>query len=387
MLARPFAAALAIVMSLAATSSVEAQPLGTFTWQLQPFCNRVTFAVTQVEGAFMLAGYDDQCGGGADHAAASGVASLNPDGSVNLGISIITPDVGTVHVDATLDVGTLSGPWRDSFQYDGTLALNGAAPGSPRPSPHGGFHYAGGYNAAGPFGGGFFFGLGHNGPRTAPTAIRFADTLGRFGAGGHHGGGYNWPTGLISMDAAEDWTPMANGTRMVFMTTPIGATSATEQMLIDYNGFVGIGTGNQRPEDRLHVRGDIRVGTGGANGCLKSSNGGTIIGVCASDARFKRDVTAYHDVLSRVAALRPVTFSWRSESFPEHGFGPDREAGLIAQDVEQVLPELVVTAEDGYKAVNYSRLPLLAIEAIKELKEKNDALEARLAALEALVKK
>jgi hypothetical protein len=48
-----------------------------------------------------------------------------------------------------------------------------------------------------------------------------------------------------------------------------------------------------------------------------------------------------------------------------------------------VLPQLVVTDDQGHKAVNDSKLPLLAIQAIRELKEKTDALEARLAALEA----
>ena len=69
--------------------------------------------------------------------------------------------------------------------------------------------------------------------------------------------------------------------------------------------------------------------------------------------------------------------------FPAAGFGPDREAGLLAQEVEQVLPELVTTNADGYKAVNYSQLPLLAIQAIKELKARNDELEASVAALAA----
>ena len=123
---------------------------------------------------------------------------------------------------------------------------------------------------------------------------------------------------------------------------------------------------------------------------MKNRNGGTIIGTCASDERFKRDVRAQADVLDRVASLRPVEFSWRVDDFPGRGFGPDREAGLLAQEVEQVLPELVITDADGFKAVNYSQLPLLAIQAIRELKERNDGLEAsvaelaaRLAALEA----
>ena len=108
---------------------------------------------------------------------------------------------------------------------------------------------------------------------------------------------------------------------------------------------------------------------------------------CSSDSRFKRDVVAYENLLPRVAALQPVAFSWRSSAFPEQGFGPEREAGLVAQDVERVLPELVTTDADGFKAVDYSKLPLLAIQAIRELKEKNDALESRLAAIEALLGK
>jgi hypothetical protein len=50
--------------------------------------------------------------------------------------------------------------------------------------------------------------------------------------------------------------------------------------------------------------------------------------------------------------------------------------------VDQVLPEIVTTDADGYRQVDYSKLPLLAIQAIKELREANSALEQRLAAIE-----
>ena len=44
-----------------------------------------------------------------------------------------------------------------------------------------------------------------------------------------------------------------------------------------------------------------------------------------------------------------------------------------------MLPELVVTNDDGFKAVDYSKLPLLTIQAVKELKAENDALKQRVA--------
>ena len=77
--------ALAVVTLLPAAAA--AQPLGTFTWQQQPFCNRSTFTVTFTGQVFTLDGFDDGCGAAA-RAAASGVATLNPNGSVSLGISI-----------------------------------------------------------------------------------------------------------------------------------------------------------------------------------------------------------------------------------------------------------------------------------------------------------
>jgi hypothetical protein len=343
---------------------------------------RFTRTVTQHGTTFTLDGYDDRCGA-AVRASAAGVASINPNGSVTMGFTMVTPDVGPLHVNAVIDVATFSGTWRDNVLFEGTLAFGGSAGGNPRPSPLMGFHYAGGYFGTGPFGGGFFFGRAHRGPAAAPQAVQLGDSLARFGGGGFNSQTFTNPTGMVEVVAAEDWTPTANGTRIAFWTTPIGSMFGNfPRMVIDYSGFVGIGTLSARPFDPLQVKGDIRVGTSGTNGCLKNDNGGIIIGTCASDERFKRDVIAYANVLGRVAALRPVSFAWRTDGFPERHFGPEREDGLVAQEVEAVLPELVVTDEQGYKAVNDSKLPLLAIQAIRELKEKNDELEARIAALE-----
>jgi hypothetical protein len=83
-------------------------------------------------------------------------------------------------------------------------------------------------------------------------------------------------------------------------------------------------------------------------------------------------------MLDAVTSLRPVHYDWRTDEFPDRHFSAYRSSGLIAQEVEQVLPELVVTGKDGYKAVEYSKLPLLAVQAIKELKAENDALQGKL---------
>ena len=224
------------------------------------------------------------------------------------------------------------------------------------------------------------------GTRTAPTAVLANDVIGSIDATGSTGGGFTAGRAGISFRAAETWSSGGGtGTRIVFSTTLIGEPlTQTEQMVIDHDGQVAIGHTN--PARKLDVNGNVRVGAIGPTsfwGCVEDRGGSMIAGTaCSSDRRFKRDITPFAAALDHVAALRPVHFYWRADEFPERAFGTRESFGLIAQDVEAVLPELVTTDEDGYKAVNYSKLPLLAIQAITELKARNDALERRLAALE-----
>ena len=112
-----------------------AQSLGTFTWQLQPFCNRVTVSVTQNGGIYTLDGYDDQCGA-PQRAPLVGLAMPNPDGSIGLGFHIATAPGGkTVSVESRISLATIGGPWTDSAGNTGTLVLNGAVAASARPAP------------------------------------------------------------------------------------------------------------------------------------------------------------------------------------------------------------------------------------------------------------
>ncbi len=134
----------------------------------------------------------------------------------------------------------------------------------------------------------------------------------------------------------------------------------------------------------LDVNGDVRIGLNGSlDGCLEDRGAAVIAGTCSSDLRLKTDVVAFPSMLDRVAQLRPVTFRWRAEEFPDRHFGTERTFGLIAQEAEAVVPELVVTRPDGYKAVNYSRIPLVTLQAVRELAAENETLRASLRNLQA----
>lgn len=136
MLHRWAMAGLVGALGLGAVNGASAQPMGTFSWQLQPFCNVVTVSVTQNGGVYTLDGYDNQCNA-AQRAPLVGVATPNPDGSIGLGLSIVTVPGGlAVHVDARLSLPTLGGNWSDSSGHSGTLVFGGPGGSSPaRPAP------------------------------------------------------------------------------------------------------------------------------------------------------------------------------------------------------------------------------------------------------------
>lgn len=85
-----------------------------------------------------------------------------------------------------------------------------------------------------------------------------------------------------------------------------------------------------------------------------------------SDIRFKRNVIAIDNPLEKVMKMRGVTYEYRTGEFPEYGFASGRHAGCIAQEVEEIFPEAVLTDSIGYKSLNYSELIPLLLEAVKE---------------------
>jgi hypothetical protein len=87
----------------------------------------------------------------------------------------------------------------------------------------------------------------------------------------------------------------------------------------------------------------------------------------SSDIRLKKNITDIDDALDKTLKLRPVYFEWRQDEFPEENLESGRQMGLIAQEVEPILPEVVITDnKDGYKAIAYSKIIPITIAAIQE---------------------
>jgi hypothetical protein len=127
-------AATAFVLCLAGATTASAQSLGTFRWQLAPFCNTVTLDVESRRGQFVLTGFDDMCGA-LRRGAATGSAHFNPDGTVGLAITVVRPDGFVVQHSAFITIAALSGTWSDDSGNSGTFAFNAPSPASGPPRP------------------------------------------------------------------------------------------------------------------------------------------------------------------------------------------------------------------------------------------------------------
>ncbi len=135
-------------------------------------------------------------------------------------------------------------------------------------------------------------------------------------------------------------------------------------------GTVGrVGVGTTAPSATLDV-----VGTGFINGMA-----------ITSDKRYKNNIETIESGLDKVMALRGTTYEYNNENGHRNNFREGLTYGFIAQEVKEVLPELVWEDEDGYYAVNYDGVLPVLVEAIKELNDKsteNAELEDRLTAME-----
>jgi hypothetical protein len=114
--------------------------------------------------------------------------------------------------------------------------------------------------------------------------------------------------------------------------------------------------------------------TGNINAASMTALGGFNI---TSDRRLKKNILPLNQTLSKVLQLRGVSYQWKDEKKPQAN-----QIGVIAQEVEEIYPEFVHTDEDGQKAVNYSQMVAVLIEALKEMNGTVQSLESKVALLE-----
>lgn len=101
----------------------------------------------------------------------------------------------------------------------------------------------------------------------------------------------------------------------------------------------------------------------------------------ASDERFKQNITAIASPLERLLSINGVEYEMRTDAFSKNNFQQGRQMGLLAQNVEKVVPEAVHEL-DGYKGVDYARLVPLLVESIKEQQKQIEELKNKISQLQ-----
>ena len=159
-----------------------------------------------------------------------------------------------------------------------------------------------------------------------------------------------------------------------------------------YNSILGSYNGNQNGLDIRTASNYIVLSDGAGNpraywnGATMYQNGdinatGNVTAYYSSDAKFKQNIRQIDNAIEKAIVIGGKYFDWTDEYIANKGgadgyFVRKNDIGVVAQDVQTVLPEAVRTKEDGTLAVDYQKLVSLAFAAIAELKAEIDVLRA-----------
>jgi len=137
---------------------------------------------------------------------------------------------------------------------------------------------------------------------------------------------------------------------------------------------IGLGTGDDVEFDSLGVG----TPAGGTTGLIRATN--DVVAFYSSDITFKENINIIPNPMDMVSKINGVYFDWKKDFLDSRGgednyFNRKKDVGVIAQEIEQVLPEIVGTRPDGTKAIKYDRLTCLLIECVKNLQNQINSLK------------
>ncbi|MFW6233535.1 MAG: tail fiber domain-containing protein [Nanoarchaeota archaeon] len=105
----------------------------------------------------------------------------------------------------------------------------------------------------------------------------------------------------------------------------------------------------------------------------------------SSDIRLKKNIRPLENPLSKIMQFNGVNYNWRIDEYSRMDFNDKTQIGLIAQDVEEIVPELVSTDSQGYKSISYQKISVLLVESIKDQQNQIDELKEEIERLKELI--
>ncbi len=329
---------------------------GADTWLCDSTANCANISGSAVKVGAKGGGGNTGSTGGTGGAAASGVGDVKTSGGNGGNGDSVSPGAAGGGGGA----GGPQGNGNNGSNLNGNSGGNGGSGGA-------GFGGAGGIGVAGNTGGsgdtGTEFDLAH-GSGGGGAGGGYAGSDLRGGHGGSYGGGAG---GFSGNGGAQG---QVSGAGIIVLTyTPTTGTS-TLFSVTSSNGYVGIGTA--APAAPLDV---VGLSTnGGAIARFKDTNstgcaistGGVIS--CSSDARLKKNISDTQYGLDTLMSLRAVDYNWNHEDD-----GITKTAGFLAQEIEQIMPKLVMTDSNGFKQLNTIGLMPVLAKGIQELGNQSSA--------------
>ena len=122
------------------------------------------------------------------------------------------------------------------------------------------------------------------------------------------------------------------------------------------------------------VDGALSVGGTISGSLIRSS--GDVVAFHSSDKRLKDNIRTIEEPIYKLRQLKGVEYEWnnKQDTYPSGSL----DSGIIAQDVQKVLPQLVKEKEDGYLGVRHDRLVGLLVEAIKDQQDQIDEMKEQI---------
>ena len=117
----------------------------------------------------------------------------------------------------------------------------------------------------------------------------------------------------------------------------------------------------------------IGVGVAASATAGRIDASGDVVAYSSSDRNFKENITPIENPIEKIRKISGNTYDWKADLKDVHGY-EGNDVGVIAQEIEEVLPQIVTTRENGYKAVKYEKLVALLIEGIKAQQNQIDSL-------------
>jgi len=168
--------------------------------------------------------------------------------------------------------------------------------------------------------------------------------------------------GELSASLADDQSGLAS------LTTTVGTKLAKSSNLSDLANA-------STARDNLGLGTTDNVTFGNINGATGTFTG-DVVAYSSSDRRLKDNIEVISNPIEKVQQLKGVTWDWNDNASEIQKSLPN--VGVIAQDVEKVLPQLVKDRDNGYKGVDYDKIVGLLIESIKDQQKQIDELKSKL---------